>query len=174
MSILDKLKDPPSQPAPRSGAAPGPRPRMPDAVSAAREVARIGDTIKIHGDVTGAENLVVDCRIEGTVSLTGHDLTIGQNGYVSAGVSANVIRVEGAIAGNVTGTEKVIVTRTGRVLGDIVAPRVSLEDGARFKGAIDMDPGPAPAESEPTSPQRHAAAPGAAATHAGDTAAGKD
>ncbi|MEQ8859148.1 MAG: polymer-forming cytoskeletal protein [Pseudomonadales bacterium] len=137
MSILDQLKDP--QPESR---APGRRPRMPEAISAAREIARIGETITIRGDVVGAESLVIDCRVEGSIALAENDLTIGQSGSVSAGATAKLVRVEGEVTGDIVGTEKVVVTRTGRVFGNIVAPRVTLEDGAMFKGFIDMDPGP--------------------------------
>ncbi|MFV2089337.1 MAG: polymer-forming cytoskeletal protein [Pseudomonadales bacterium] len=101
----------------------------------------IGSTIKIKGEVTGAENLVIEGKVEGSIELTGHDLTIGPAGQVIADLTAKTVKVEGQITGDVTGSEKVIITRSGRVLGNIVAPRVTLEDGAKFKGSIDMDPG---------------------------------
>lgn len=149
MSILDELKDPqPEHPAERNSAS---RPRLPEAVSGTREIARIGDTISIRGDLAGAENLVLDCTIEGAVDIAGCDLTIGQTGRVKGDVTARLVRIEGEVAGNVTGSEKVVVTRTGRVQGNIVVPRVTLEDGARFKGLIDMDPGPMQPAAEPKS-----------------------
>lgn len=165
MSILDKLREPPPKDEkPRDSVTASPRPRLPDPVSPARGIARIGSTITIRGDVTGAESLVIDCRVEGSVSLENHDLTVGQSGRVSAGVSANQIRVEGEVTGNIHGFEKVVVTQTGRVWGNIVAPRVTLEEGAMFKGAIDMDPEPRPAAAARQtlrSPAGPAAAPGA-------------
>lgn len=164
MSILDKLREPPpKEDKPRGNASPADRPRLPDPVSPARGIARLGNTITIQGDVTGAESLVIDCRVVGSVTLEDHDLTVGQNGDVSAGVSANQVRVEGRITGNIHGTEKVVVTQTGRVFGNIVAPRVTLEEGAKFKGAIDMDPEPRPAVARQTlrSPAGPAAVPGA-------------
>ena len=101
----------------------------------------IGATIKIKGDVTGAENLVIEGKVDGSVDLTDHDLTIGQNGEVVANINAKTVIIEGQITGDVTGSEKVVLTKSGRVHGNIVAPRVTLEDGAKFKGSIDMDPG---------------------------------
>lgn len=101
----------------------------------------IGSTIKIKGAISGEENLVIEGQVEGSVDLPGHDLTVGQKGQVDADLKAKTVKVEGRITGDIDGSEKVIITKTGRVLGNIVAPRVTLEDGAKFKGSIDMDPG---------------------------------
>ena len=145
MSLFDKRRD--GESADEStilGAPPpAPRPRMPEGVSAARAIATIGKTITITGDLTGEENLVIDGKVDGTVVLRSNDLTVGQSGRVTASVRASVVRIEGEVTGDISGTEKVVITKTGRVLGNVVAPRVTLEDGAKFKGRIDMDPGPA-------------------------------
>ena len=114
----------------------------------------IGQTIKIKGTITGDENLVIEGTVEGTVDLPKHDLTVGQSGQVTADVTANTVKVDGQVSGDISGAEKVIVTKSGRVQGNIVAPRVTLEDGAKFKGSIDMDPGeairkPTPVKSSP-------------------------
>jgi cytoskeletal protein CcmA (bactofilin family) len=109
----------------------------------ARITATIGPTIKIKGDVTGDENLVIEGTVDGLVELAGHDLTIGQSGHVMANLVAKTVKIEGRVTGDVTGSEKVILSKSGRVEGNIVAPRVTLEDGAKFKGSIDMDPGAA-------------------------------
>ena len=106
-----------------------------------RSAAMIGATIKIKGNVTGAENLVIEGKVDGSVELADHDLTIGQTGEVVANITAKTVIIEGHITGDVTGSEKVVLTKSGRVNGNIVAPRVTLEDGAKFKGSIDMDPG---------------------------------
>ncbi|HCO60738.1 MAG TPA: polymer-forming cytoskeletal protein, partial [Porticoccaceae bacterium] len=103
--------------------------------------ALIGSSIKITGDVVGDENLVIDGSVEGTINLSSNELVIGQSGHINANMSANIIRVDGEVKGDINGQEKVIVSKTGRVKGNIVAPRVTLEDGAKFKGSIDMDPG---------------------------------
>lgn len=106
----------------------------------ARSAAVIGSTITIKGEVSGDENLIIEGRVEGSVELAGHDLTIGQSGKVEASLSAKTVKVDGQVTGDIAGSEKVVITKTGKVLGNIIAPRVTLEDGAKFKGAIDMDP----------------------------------
>ena len=106
-----------------------------------RSAAVIGATIRIKGEISGDENLLIEGNVTGSVSLNGHDLMIGQKGSVEADLSAKTVKVEGQVTGDIEGEEKVIITQTGRVRGNITAPRVTLEDGAKFKGAIDMDPG---------------------------------
>ena len=101
----------------------------------------IGKTITIKGDITGEENLVIEGKVDGSVQLKGNDLTVGQSGRVTANLKANVVRIDGEVNGDIVGVEKVVVTKTGKVRGNIVGPRVTLEDGAKFKGSIDMDPG---------------------------------
>lgn len=101
----------------------------------------IGQSITIKGSITGAENLVIEGTVEGSVDLPDHDLTVGASGKVKANLSAKVVHVQGQVDGDISGSEKVVVSESGHVLGNIVAPRVTLEDGAKFKGSIDMDPG---------------------------------
>ena len=101
----------------------------------------IGQSIKIKGTIEGAENLVIDGTVEGSVSLPDNDLTIGDSGQVTADLQAKTVKVDGQVTGDISGSEKVIISKSGRVKGNIVAPRVTLEDGAKFKGSIDMDPG---------------------------------
>ncbi len=102
--------------------------------------AVIGPRIHIKGDITGNENLVIEGRVDGKIKLDSHQVEIGQSGCVHADISAKVIKVAGEVRGDMTGTEKVIISRTGNVNGNIIAPRMTLEDGAIFKGSIDMDP----------------------------------
>jgi cytoskeletal protein CcmA (bactofilin family) len=111
----------------------------PPAASRKHETAVVGSTIHIQGELTGDEDLMVHGRIEGTVTLKNHALTVGKDGHVNATVDAKTIRIEGAVEGDLRGKEQVIVTRTGGVHGNIAAPRVTLEDGCRFKGSIDME-----------------------------------
>ena len=85
------------------------------------------------------------------MSLSGKDLTVGQSGHVKADVKASVVKIDGEVQGDIAGAEKVIVSKTGKVQGNIVAPRVTLEDGAKFKGSIDMDPTDRATESRPAS-----------------------
>lgn len=130
-----------------------------------RNAAVIGATMRIKGEISGEENLLIEGDVSGSVSLKGHDLTIGQKGVVEADLRAKTVKVEGQVTGDIEGEEKVVITQTGRVRGNITAPRVTLEDGAKFKGAIDMDPG-----IEKTS----AAAPKRAATPANGADAEKE
>lgn len=102
--------------------------------------ATIGPSIHIKGDLTGEEDLVIQGHVEGTINLKQNNLTIGGNGKIHANIFANTITVEGELQGDLYGTEKVVIRRTGNVRGNIVAPRVNLEDGAKFKGSIEMDP----------------------------------
>lgn len=108
--------------------------------SQAQSVAMIGPSIRIRGDLIGEENLIIEGQVEGTINLDKHDLTIGSNGRVKANIQANGVIVEGQVEGDIIGKEKVIIRRTGNMRGNIIAPRVTLEDGAMFKGSIEMEP----------------------------------
>lgn len=101
----------------------------------------IGSSIVIKGTVTGDEDLLIQGRVEGTIELGSHEVTVGNSGQVNADIKASVVKIDGEVSGDVTGVEKVVISKSGNVRGNIVAPRVTLEDGAIFKGSIDMDPG---------------------------------
>lgn len=101
--------------------------------------AVIGTTIQVSGDIVGGENLLVEGHVEGTIKLEKHDLTIGVSGTAHANLTAKLVRIEGEVVGDVVGIERVVIASSGRVRGNITAPRVLVEDGARFKGMIDMD-----------------------------------
>ena len=109
------------------------------------QMANIGKSLQIKGELSGSEDLTIDGAVEGKIVLNGHDLTIGQNGHVTAEVGAKSVVVGGDLKGNITADDKVEVAATGTMKGDIRAPRVVLADGARFKGSIDMDGKGAPA-----------------------------
>jgi cytoskeletal protein CcmA (bactofilin family) len=102
--------------------------------------AMIGPSIRIKGDLSGEENLIIEGQVEGTIHLDKNDLTIGSSGRVKANIQAKGVIVEGQVEGDIIGKEKVIIRRTGNMRGNIVAPRVTLEDGAMFKGSIEMEP----------------------------------
>ena len=101
----------------------------------------IGPSIVIKGTVSGDEDLVIQGKVEGTIDLGKNEVTVGESGRVSADITAKTVRIDGEVTGDVSGGEKVIISKSGNVRGNIVAPRVTLEDGAVFKGSIDMDPG---------------------------------
>ena len=100
----------------------------------------VGASICIKGDVTGDEDLVIQGHVDGSINLKGHNVTISKSAKVNANIEANQIIVEGELSGDMNGDEKVVIRETGNVHGNIVAPRVNLEDGAMFKGSIEMEP----------------------------------
>jgi len=116
-----------------------------------RTTATIGPSIQISGDVTGNEDVRIEGRVEGTVNLSDNVLTIGKEGQINATVNARVIFVEGKVEGDLKGDEKVVVQASGNVRGNIVSPRVTLEDGCKFKGSIDMDVEPSVARASGSS-----------------------
>jgi len=135
---------------PVRGQGPAPRQGFDDSAPAAaefsrgdtgaREAAVIGRSIHMNGDLRGEEDLRIEGDVSGTIQLKGNSLTIGKDGKIRADVYAKTITVDGLMEGDLYGSERVTIRKSARVLGNITAPRVSLEDGARFKGSIEMDP----------------------------------
>ena len=101
--------------------------------------ATIGPSITIKGDVSGDEDLMIQGRIDGKVKLAKHNVTIGTDGHVKADVHGRTVVVEGQVEGDLRAKEQIILRHTARVEGSIAAPRVTLEDGAVFRGGIEMD-----------------------------------
>lgn len=114
----------------------------------------IGPKIKIKGTITGEEDLLIQGKVEGTIDLGQHELSVGQTAVVQANIHAKAIRIDGEVAGDINGSEKVVISKSGNVRGNIIAPRVTLEDGAIFKGSIDMDPGETSASAVPIAPEK--------------------
>jgi len=123
--------------------------------------ANIGKSVIIKGELNGSEDLFIEGQVEGKIDLKDHLLTIGQNGRIHAEIHAKSVVVQGQVVGNIVATERVIIKENGSVDGDIVAPRVSIAEGAMFKGKIDMQSGRAGignvvsqplSESQPKSP----------------------
>ncbi len=137
----------PSSPAPtpepirQTPPAPAAEPARPAAVTG--EQATIGKGLFIKGEITGSESLYIDGKIEGTINLPGNRLTIGKNGQVNASVNAREIVVLGKVKGNVSATDRVDIRAEGSLTGDVSAARISIEDGAFFKGGIDIKKGDA-------------------------------
>ena len=125
----------------------------------ATKSAVIGPGIEISGDVTASADLTIDGRVNGSVVQSAHNVDIGEPGQVSARIQAKMVRIAGAVLGDIVGAEKVLITRTGRVQGNIVAPRVQLEDGAIFKGSIDMNPAEVAKPEAPAAKKKETAAP---------------
>lgn len=105
------------------------------------KVAVIGPGIEIDGSISGSENLLVEGQVKGSIELASYEVTVGKSGKVNADIIGRVIKVSGQVRGDLTGEEKVVIAGSGNVRGNVKAPRVVLEDGAIFKGSIDMDPG---------------------------------
>ena len=102
------------------------------------ELASIGKSIVINGELSGSEDLTIEGRVDGKIELRDHVLTVGANGRIKATVSAKAIVVLGQVTGNLTATDKVDIKENGSVEGDIIAPRVAIADGSHFRGSIDM------------------------------------
>jgi len=113
--------------------------QKPGRAAGSGEMAVIGRSIRIDGDLQGEEDLRIEGRVTGTVKLVNNSLTIGKEGEIHADVYARTITVDGVMEGDLYGVEQVAIRRNARVKGNVTAPRVSLEDGAHFKGSIEMD-----------------------------------
>ena len=124
-----------SAPEPTSSSTPAPRPV---ASSSTADQATIGKSLVIKGEVTGSESLYIDGRVEGSINLSGNRVTVGRNGVVSANINAREIVVLGKVRGNLTASDRVDIRSDGSLTGDVVAARISIEDGAFFKGGIDI------------------------------------
>jgi cytoskeletal protein CcmA (bactofilin family) len=116
----------------------------------AGEQATIGKSLVIKGEVSGSESLYIDGKIEGAINLPGNRVTVGRNGQVAANIMAREVVVLGKVRGNVHASDRVDIRSEGSLTGDVIAARISIEDGAFFKGGIDIrKPG---TEGKPGSP----------------------
>ena len=101
--------------------------------------AILGNTIIIRGELCGEEDLTIEGRVEGQINLKNHNLVVGQGGNISADVVAKSITIVGRLEGNLNAEERVEIKQSGSLTGDVMAPRVVIEDGAKFKGSVDMN-----------------------------------
>ena len=101
--------------------------------------ATIGTSIKINGDISGKEDLLINGTVEGTVDFRENKVIIGEKGHLNANIIAKNIVVEGEINGELRGGEQITIKPAGRVIGDLRAPKVILNDGCQFKGSVDME-----------------------------------
>jgi cytoskeletal protein CcmA (bactofilin family) len=157
MFEIGKKGTPEAGPRPESSPARmDPSPPRSSSAPASRDAAVIGPSIHIDGDVRGEEDLLIEGEVGGTVQLKNNSLTIGPNGKVRADVYAHSIYVDGFVEGDLFGAERVHIRKSAQVKGNVTSPRVSVEDGAKFKGAIEMDPQAAQGAGN-RAPQRSAA-----------------
>jgi len=121
--------------------------------------ARIGPSLVVKGELYGEEDLVVDGKVDGSITVKTGGVTVGEHGRVDADIRAASILVAGQVKGNLSGAERVVLMETGRVEGNISAKSVILENGCRFKGSIDMDTSTPPGRSGVDLPRPNGADP---------------
>jgi cytoskeletal protein CcmA (bactofilin family) len=154
------------EPTPRSGiGSAGAQPAPPPAAMAprvSRTEATIGKTVVIKGDLTGEEDVHLDGQItEGSVGLPNNRLTVGKSGKVKASIRAHEVDIHGTVNGNIEATEKIIIRAAANLVGNLKSASISIEDGAYFKGSIDIvrpTPAKAPTPPAPPRPQQQAPA----------------
>lgn len=101
--------------------------------------AIIGQSIQIKGELTGSEDLTIEGKVEGKIELKDQNLIVGPNGSIKADIMAKNITIAGEVVGNMTAEEKVEIKDSGRLNGNITAPRIAIADGAFFKGSVEME-----------------------------------
>lgn len=109
--------------------------------------ATVGCSVTIKGEITGEEDILIEGAVEGLINLKQNVVTVAKTGRVKANIHGVVIHVEGEVTGDLFGSEKVVVHRSGRVRGNVTAPRISIEDGARVKGVLNTEVGEAATEA---------------------------
>jgi cytoskeletal protein CcmA (bactofilin family) len=126
------------------------------APASAGDQATIGKGLIIKGEITGTESLFIDGKVEGSINLPGNRVTVGRNGQVTSSIAAREIVILGKVRGNISASDRVDIRAEGALTGDVTAARISIEDGAFFKGGIDIrkaDAKPAaPGEARPAAP----------------------
>jgi cytoskeletal protein CcmA (bactofilin family) len=103
-----------------------------------QEQATIGKSLFIKGEVSGSESLYIDGRVEGAINLAGHRVTVGRNGQVQANINAKEVVILGKVKGNINASDRADIRNDGSLTGDVTCQRISIEDGAYFKGGIDI------------------------------------
>jgi cytoskeletal protein CcmA (bactofilin family) len=115
---------------------PTPKSTHPSAAGSQQTV--IGRTVVLQGQLAASEDLLIDGQFEGNIHLDDHCLTVGAEGHVKAEIRARQVIIHGTVTGNLTAREKIEIRRTGHIVGDLVAATVAIEEGAYFKGSIDL------------------------------------
>jgi cytoskeletal protein CcmA (bactofilin family) len=111
--------------------------QQPDA-SQSSELATIGKSVVIKGDLSGSEDLYIDGQVEGSIDLRHHSLTVGPNGKVKAGISAKSIIIQGKVDGSLTASDRLDLRKSAVVTGDVTTQRIAIEEGAFLKGKVDI------------------------------------
>jgi cytoskeletal protein CcmA (bactofilin family) len=113
-------------------------PRASDLLAANQNHTLLGRSVVLRGDLSGKEDLLIEGHFEGTLNLQEHCVTVGPHGQVQGEIHARQVVIQGAVSGNVSAREKIEIRKTGEVVGDLVAAAIAIEDGAYFKGSIDI------------------------------------
>jgi cytoskeletal protein CcmA (bactofilin family) len=138
------------------------------------EFAHIGKSVIIKGELSGSEDLYVDGQVEGSIELSGNRLIIGPHGQVRANVNAKGVIVQGKLEGNIRTSERAELTKSAVVTGDITTQRVAIEEGAYFKGKVDIQREGAKTDgAKPASAASASAAASSASAGAGSSVAVK-
>ncbi len=121
-----------------------PKPKSPplgkSPIEQLKEQAVIGSSISIKGGLSGEEDLMIQGRVEGKIDLKKNNVTVGRTGHIKGDIYGKVISIEGEVQGNLCGEEKIVIREFAVVRGNMRTPRFSLEDGAKFKGSIELIP----------------------------------
>ena len=164
-AVTPPAPPPPPPPQPQGVSMSTPAYRNEPEIKSGAGAASIGKNVSITGQINSREDLFVDGEVDGTIELQENRLTVGKNGKVKAGVHAREVIILGTVQGNVEATEKVEIKNEARLVGDIRTARIVIEDGALFKGSIDIvrpDPKTAPAPAAKPQPVTATATPPAA------------
>lgn len=141
---FQKDEEKPFVPAtPKPATSPVTPPKEPRSVEMPRDsfrtdVAHIGKSVIVKGELSGSEDLYLDGEVDGSIELRGHSLIIGPNGRIRANVHARDVIVQGKVDGNLQASERVELKKSAIVIGDVFTQRIVIEDGAYFKGGIDI------------------------------------
>jgi cytoskeletal protein CcmA (bactofilin family) len=127
-------------------------PKVPNPMTTNANPTVLGRSVISHGEMSASEDLLIEGQFDGTINIKDHCLTVGTNGQVKAEIQARQVIIHGTVNGNITAREKVEIRRTGRVQGDLTAAGVAIEDGAYFKGSIEIQ-----RDEVPDSPKAFAA-----------------
>lgn len=109
-------------------------------ISAAPTSARLGSTVQVKGEITGSEDLQIDGIVEGPIFLQGHELIVGATARLKSEIRAGEVLVRGKVVGNVNSRGRIEITKDGSITGNIACARIRIDDGAHFKGRIEIDP----------------------------------
>jgi cytoskeletal protein CcmA (bactofilin family) len=142
-AAAQKVEKTAMEPSPKTTPDPTPVAAPRNAVLSPTEQASIGKSLVIKGEVIGAESLYIEGRVEGSINLSGaaNRVTVGKSGVVVADLTAREIVIMGKVNGNLVATDRVEIRGDGWLSGDVVTHRINIEDGAYFKGSIDIQKG---------------------------------